>query len=77
VGLLYLYLYHFLGCFISVGCNINTPRNHGYTPLHLAAKAGNADLIQWLLAHGADPDRVTNCDMKAVDFARKYGMAFK
>jgi len=53
------------------------PKNHGYTPLHLAAKTGNGDLVRWLLAHGADPDSVTKCNKKAVDFARKYGMAFK
>jgi len=45
--------------------------------LHLAAKVGNAELVRWLLAHGADPDRVTQCNKKAVDYARKYGMAFK
>jgi len=45
--------------------------------LHLAAKAGNADLVRWLLAHGADPDRATQCNRKAVDYARQYGMEFK
>jgi ankyrin repeat protein len=60
----------------SSGCDINAPKSHGYTPLHLAARAGNMDLIRWLLVHGADPDKLTKCRKKAVDFAKKYGMTF-
>ncbi|XP_069684027.1 ankyrin-2-like [Periplaneta americana] len=57
----------------QAGCDINKPKIHGYTPLHMAAKAGNEDLVRWLLAHGANPDNVTKCNKKPVDFANVHG----
>ena len=33
-----------------------------YTPLHWAAGEDDTQLIEWLLAHGADPEARTNVD---------------
>lgn len=37
------------------GANVNVQDHMGYTPLHNAASAGRADIVQFLLDHGADP----------------------
>ncbi len=42
------------------GANVKaTTRIGGYTPLLVAAKTGNAKVIETLIKHGADPDRTT------------------
>jgi ankyrin repeat protein len=44
-----------------------------YTPLHFAAKFGNADAVQQLLSLGADPNIKTQHGNTPGDLARKYG----
>lgn len=41
---------------LDQGVAVNT-KGHGYTPLGLAAKNGNIQLVRFLLRAGADPDR--------------------
>ncbi|XP_065339776.1 ankyrin repeat family A protein 2-like [Cloeon dipterum] len=36
------------------GCDVNEANYNGYTGLHMAAAAGNTNVVKWLLDHGAD-----------------------
>lgn len=40
---------------VDAGANIQSATDAGYTPLHRAALKGNADVLEYLLAAGADP----------------------
>lgn len=40
---------------VEAGININRHGENGYTPLHVAYEAGNAEIVTYLLEHGADP----------------------
>ena len=40
---------------VESGININQYGGNGYTPLHVACEAGNAEIVTYLLEHGADP----------------------
>ena len=45
----------------------------GWTPLHKAAKAGRADVVEALLQCGANPDTATKLGETALIKAAKYG----
>jgi uncharacterized protein len=58
------------------GANIKaTTRIGGYTPLLVAAKTGNAKVIETLIKHGADPDRTTTNGTTALMLAAAAGDA--
>ena len=53
----------------------NVTPKHGYTPLMEAALNGSADMVDVLLAAGADKARKNPDDKSAADFARDKGHA--
>ncbi len=55
------------------GVEVDPRQQGGFTPLHAAAQNGNMDLVQLLLAHGADPTARTNDGRSAMDFAKEGG----
>ncbi len=44
---------------LKYGANPNLTTRDAYTALHIAAKDGRADIVQFLLSNGADPDSRT------------------
>jgi uncharacterized protein len=57
--------YQLLELLLSFGADIQQRGVNDYTPLHYAANLDDADAVELLLAHGADPTARTNID----DFA--------
>ncbi|RPD66089.1 hypothetical protein L226DRAFT_530222 [Lentinus tigrinus ALCF2SS1-7] len=51
----------------------NTPEDPKETLLHIAAKHGDVDLVQWLDSHGAEPDERNGEDMTAYHIALRHG----
>jgi ankyrin repeat protein len=51
-----------LDLLLAHGADIQQHGANGYTPLHWAAGEDDPQLIDWLLARGADPDAQTNVD---------------
>jgi ankyrin repeat protein len=47
----------------------STTRLGGYTALHLASRGGHAAVVERLLEHGADPNRLTTTGVTALHFA--------
>ncbi len=41
---------------LDKGAEVNVFDNNGWTPLHIAVHVGDADIVQQLLAYGADPN---------------------
>lgn len=50
-----------------------TTRLGGYTPLHLAGRAGNASALEALLSGGSDPGTLTSTGVTALHFASASG----
>jgi len=57
------------------GAPANTAQAGGFTPLFSAAIANRRDLVEMLLAFGADPHRKCDAGKTAADFARERGHA--
>jgi hypothetical protein len=47
---------------VEAGIDINKHGENGHTPLHIACETGNAEIVTYLLEHGADPHARTEGD---------------
>jgi ankyrin repeat protein len=57
------------------GAAANAPQAGGFTPVFSAAVANRRDLVELLLASGADPNHRSNQGKTAAEFARERGHA--
>ena len=55
---------------VELGADVNLPDAWGYTPLHYASVRGGDDLIEFLVAQGADVTAVSRLGQSVVDMAR-------
>ena len=55
------------------GADINAAAKHGFTALHSAAIAGNADFVRFLVAHGANTNAQTDARQTAWALAVRWG----
>ena len=57
-----------LGNLVEAGANVNAVRDgiSGYTPLHVAADAGNVGAIELLIANGADTEPMSTAGMTSL-----------
>ena len=60
---------------VERGADVNVRQRHGWTPLHTAAHNGSEELVDALLAAGADPAATNDDGVTAADLARKDGHA--
>ena len=60
---------------IDAGADVNARQQMDYTPLMGAAANARLDIIDMLLAHGADPAMKTTDGKSAADLAREHGHA--
>ena len=62
---------------LSFGASVQQRGVNDHTPLHYAASLDDADAVELLLAHGADPSTRTNIDdyETPLEFAERFGKA--
>lgn len=58
---------------IAHGAQINARSENGTTPLMMAARYGNGDLVPMLLKAGAEPRAANEQELTAADFAQRGG----
>jgi ankyrin repeat protein len=55
---------------VELGADVDIPDGWGYTPLHYAAVRGGNDVIEYLVAQGADVAAMSRLGQSPVDMAR-------
>lgn len=58
---------------IEQGAELNARSENGTTPLMMAARYGNSDLVPLLLKAGAEPRAANEQELTAADFAQRGG----
>ena len=58
---------------VEYGASVNARSDEGRTPLMMAAAFDRADMVRWLVAHGADPEIRDAAGLRAVDAAAVLG----
>ena len=58
---------------LTAGANKDAPDKNGATPLHLAAKKGQKEIVEALLTVGADVNAKDNLNHTPLHFAHKRG----
>jgi ankyrin repeat protein len=53
---------------VAAGARVDMPDGEGHTALHVAAKAGQREMVEWLLDHGADADAKDRLTLKPLDY---------
>ena len=56
---------------VDAGAPVNGKQEKGWAPLHEAVRQGNAELVRYLLAHGADPKLQNDEGTSAIGLAAK------
>ena len=56
-----------------MGANVNSANHEGYTPLMAAAELGQFEIVQILIAHGANSNIYDMTGMTATILAKKNG----
>lgn len=60
---------------IEAGADVGARAGAGWTPLHLAASRGAGELVEWLLARGAERDAAADDGRTAAAIAEERGHA--
>jgi ankyrin repeat protein len=58
-----------VNAFLAASANVNYKANDLMTPLHNAALCGNKEVVEILLAAGANPDARDKCQFKPLSYA--------
>ncbi len=56
---------------VDAGAPVNGKQEKGWAPLHEAVRQGNAEMTQYLVAHGADPKLQNDEGTSAIGLAAK------
>lgn len=62
---------------VHLGASVNTPHPCGQTAIHKAAIQGFAEAVRFLLDSGADPTRLDEFGLSAIDYGRPFPAVMK
>ena len=65
--------FHLAKALLEAGARVNWADDEHVTPLILAALKGHAEIVDLLLAHGADPTKLDQWNRTAFDYALRRG----